>query len=223
MDPKDVLTPLVTLAGVWLAAHFTLRNEVQKKALEIRTARLESIAADCSDALTGIRNYVGSSLHLIEMAFRLKGEQPGAAASPAGLRLSVEELNNRVAIAQDSNRMPDIVKIRHCRHQLAFHRPDEARRWEETVSPLLQTLNDFLMITMPGDPVRDMKNTTRSAEDELRLRQTVHGQLLELKRFQDALTARLSAEFISLTQPAHLSPAERLRRWRARILPGRFR
>lgn len=65
MDLKDVLTPLVTLAGVWLAARFTLRNEVQKKALEIRTARLESIAADCSDSLTGIRNYVGSSLHLI--------------------------------------------------------------------------------------------------------------------------------------------------------------
>lgn len=31
MDFKDVITPLVTLAGVWLAARFTLRNEVQKK------------------------------------------------------------------------------------------------------------------------------------------------------------------------------------------------
>lgn len=34
---KDVLTPLVTLAGVWLGARFTLRNELSKKALEIRT------------------------------------------------------------------------------------------------------------------------------------------------------------------------------------------
>ncbi|MEG3126729.1 hypothetical protein SC171_16955 [Pantoea cypripedii] len=31
MDLKDVLTPLVTLAGVWLAARFTLRNEISKK------------------------------------------------------------------------------------------------------------------------------------------------------------------------------------------------
>ncbi|MCG7368529.1 hypothetical protein MHZ90_20755 [Pantoea sp. ACRSH] len=219
MDLKDVLTPLVTLAGVWLAARFTLRNEVQKKALEIRTARLESIAGDCNEALTGIRNYAGTSLHLIEMAFRQKGEQPGAPTALSELRISVEELGNQALLPQDGNRMPDIVKIRHCWHQLAFHRPDEARRWKKTVSPLLQTLNDFLMITMPGEPVRDMKNVTRSAEDELRFRQAVHNQLLALEHFQDALTARLSAEFTALTQPWAFSVRARLRR----LLPGRCR
>ncbi|WP_312839661.1 hypothetical protein [Pantoea piersonii] len=204
---------------MWLAARFTLRNEVQKKALEIRTARLESIAADCNEALTGIRNYAGTSLHLIEMAFIQKGEQPGAPTALSELRISVEELGNQALLTQDGNRMPDIVKIRHCRHQLAFHRPDEARRWKETVSPLLRTLNDFLMITMPGEPVRDMKNVTRSAEDELRFRQAVHNQLLALKHFQDALTATLSAEFTALTQPDAFSVRARLRR----LLAGRSR
>ncbi|WP_413676633.1 hypothetical protein [Pantoea dispersa] len=223
MELKDVLTPLVTLAGVWLAARFTLRNEVQKKALEIRTARLESIAAECSDALTGLRNYAGSAMHIIEMVFRMKAEQISSAATLAELRISVEELGNHVSVTEGSNRALNTAKIRHCRHLLAFHRPTEACRWDETVFPLLDTLNDFLMITMPGEPVRDMKNVMRSADDELAFRQTLYEQLLEVKQFQKDLTASLSEEFISLTQPAPVSAADRLRRWRQYLLPERFR
>ena len=223
MDFKDVITPLVTLAGVWLAARFTLRNEVQKKALEIRTARLESIAADCSDALTGIRNYAGTVTHLIEMAFRIKGQQTGARTALSELRISVEELSNQALVTQGSGRALDITKIRYCRHLLAFHRPDEDRRWDDIVTPLLDTLNEFLMITMPGEPVRDMQDVARSAEDELAFRITINKRLLNVKEFQKELSARLSAEFVSLTLAAPVSIAERLRRWREYLLPDRLR
>lgn len=74
---KDVLTPLVTLAGVWLGARFTLRNELNKKALKIRTSRLESIAEDCNDTLNGFLNYAGAMLHQTEIGFRMLREQAG--------------------------------------------------------------------------------------------------------------------------------------------------
>lgn len=42
--------------------------------------------------------------------------------------------------------------MRRCRHQLAFHHPDHARRWEATVQPAVNTLNAFLVVSMPVNP-----------------------------------------------------------------------
>lgn len=209
---KDVITPLVTLAGVWLGARFTLRNELSKKALEIRTARLESIAAECSEVLTGIRNYGGTLMHVLEMDFRLLTEKVGPGLPLTSYRLSVQDLNARAAELDGSARGLDHAKMRSCRHLLMFHHPEEAVRWEATVLPMLRTLNDFLMVTMPGEPIRDMKGVSRNAAEELTLRTTLSGQLAEVARFQVELTESLSAGFIALTRPAP-SLAVRCRAW----------
>lgn len=153
----------------------------------------------------------------------MKGEQTVEQTTLSELRISVEELSNQALITQGGGRALDITKIRSCRHLLAFHRPDENRRWVDIVTPLLDTLNEFLMITMPGEPVRDMQGVARSAEDELALQITINKQQLNVKEFQKELTARLSAEFVSLTLAAPVSIAERLRRWREYLLPGHLR
>jgi hypothetical protein len=199
MDLKDVLTPLVTLAGVWLAARFTLRNEISKKALEIPTARLESIAADCSDVLTELRNYAGTVVHLVEIKFRMAAEASGMEMKPSALCIPVSDLGQW---ADESNRAVDPARLRHCRHQLAFHRPDEVLRWDQVLVPLIGTLNDFMLIPMPGEPMRDMKGMTRHGIEALECRKSVNEQLLDVRQFRKNLTALLSAEFVALTRPA---------------------
>ncbi|BCQ42404.1 hypothetical protein ERHA54_50070 (plasmid) [Erwinia rhapontici] len=47
MEPTVIITPLVTLAGVWLGARYTLRNEIIKKSIELRAGRIEQLAAEC--------------------------------------------------------------------------------------------------------------------------------------------------------------------------------
>jgi len=74
------------------------------------------------------------------------------------------------------------------------------------------------MITMHGEPVREMQGIARSAEDELAFRITINKQQLNIKELQKELTVRLSAEFVSLTLAAPVSIAERLRRWREYLL-----
>ncbi|MDF7662769.1 hypothetical protein PUG81_27760 [Erwiniaceae bacterium L1_54_6] len=219
MDLKDVLTPLVTLAGVWLAARFTLRNEISKKALEIRTARLESIAGECSDMLTGILNYAGSLSHLVGFHFRMKGEKAGAELVPSALQIPVSELGEWVKGLDEGNRALNPEKLRHCRHLLAFHRPAEARRWDEVVSPLLTTLNDFMLISMPGEPMRDMKGVTRSGLDALKFEESVSRQLPDIGTFQKELTALLSAEFVALTRPVPSLP-EQFLAWSRKRFPS---
>ncbi|MDE1186169.1 MAG: hypothetical protein PW844_06785 [Pantoea sp.] len=195
MDLKDVLTPLVTLA-----ARFTLRNEISKKALEIRTARLESIAAECSDVLTELLNYAGTVAHQVEIQFRMAGEAYGMEMTPSDLRIPVSALDHWI---DESNRTVDPARLRHCRHQLAFHRPDEVLRWDQVVLPLIGTLNDFMMISMPGEPMRDMKGMTRNGIEALEFRKTVNEQMLDVGQFRKALTALLlSAEFVPLTRPS---------------------
>lgn len=44
MEIKDLLTPAITVLGVFLTARFALRNEHRKKALEIETTQLESLS-----------------------------------------------------------------------------------------------------------------------------------------------------------------------------------
>lgn len=199
---KDVLTPLVTLAGVWLGARFTLRNELSKKALEIRTARLESIAEECNDALTGFLNYAGAMLHLTEIEFRMLSEKAGPDAPATSLRLSAEELTWRTVSLEDGRWAPDPAKMRHCRHQLTFHHPNHARHWEATVQPAVNTLNEFLAVSMPGESIRDIKEVSRSALDEAVFRRSLTRQLQEISVFQAALTDALSGESVALTRPS---------------------
>lgn len=70
------------------------------------------------------------------------------------------------------------------------------------MSPLLDTINNFLMITMPGDVAYDLKDATRNGLEALEFEEKMRSQLLEVELFQRELTTVLAAEFITLTNPA---------------------
>lgn len=67
MEVKDLLTPAFIVMGVCLAAHFALRNEHKKKALEIETTHLDSLSAVVLRSLDNFAQYAGAIASLIDV------------------------------------------------------------------------------------------------------------------------------------------------------------
>lgn len=152
MELHDLMTPVFTLVGVWMAARFTLRNEISKKSLEIRASRMEQLAAECDECLTGLINPVGMLASMLESEFTvvctLNRPKKGVVA--------VSELNKLIAMPDGSKWQLNADKLSQCRQKLSFHRSGDLHLWTGTVGATLKQINQFFMVTLPGEPVRDM-------------------------------------------------------------------
>lgn len=195
MEMTVFITPAITLAGVWLGARYTLRNEIMKKSLEIRTSRIETLAAECDECLAGLADYVGavascldSELTVVRTLKRLTGGS-----------IAVSELNTLTTMFDSGPWKPEADRLRRCRQNLAFHRPDDLRLWSETVVNTRKRINDFLMITQPGEPVRDMRGIDRSEEEIRAFIRQLQQAVRDIDAFREALSSDLAQEFRQLT------------------------
>lgn len=123
MEPTIIITPLVTLAGVWLGARYTLRNEIIKKSIELRAGRIEQLAAECEECLTGLINHEGMLASMPDSEFTIVRtlNSPGKGV--------VGELNELTTRLEGSPWKLDADRLSQCRQKLTFHHSDDLYLW----------------------------------------------------------------------------------------------
>ncbi len=142
---KDILTPLTTLSAVWLAAHFTLRNEFRKKELEIRAEQLETMSEKCSLSLLSMSNYAGYISYLIDINLNdIQLETPNISHIPS------EKYGLWYEEAIESKWLYDEDLLNWCSHSLRFHRPSDFEKWRDEVEVTRDRICAFFLISRPG-------------------------------------------------------------------------
>lgn len=192
MEIKDVLTPLVTLAAVWLGANFTLRNELRKKELEIKAAHLEKLSENCDSTLFHLINYAGSIAAMLDVHMSL---------TPGSEPLRINVLNDLLTQIDDSPRGLDQEKMRWCRHGLEFHRESEWERWKNVVMPLKDRIYDFFMITTPGEENRTMLDKSRTRTETLEFTTELRARIKDIEALRKEVVSAMANDFRRLTQP----------------------
>lgn len=200
MELKDLITPLVTLTGVWLAARFTLRNEISKKALEIRTSRLETLSSECTQALYNVSNYLNTLCMIVESKYMLLHERYPQ-LSESELQVPAIELARWKDELDDSDRKLKTELLDSCRSQLSFHHPHERIQWEYHVTMPLVALENFFFITSPTGALVDMKGKSRSKAEALAITADIKHRANEQLGYVQQMTRRFADEFYQLTQP----------------------
>ncbi|EEP91800.1 hypothetical protein [Yersinia kristensenii] len=209
MDFKDVITPLVTLAAVWLAANFTLRNELRKKELEISAAHLEKLSENCDSTLRQWVHYAGCIACTLDAHMLI---------TPGNEPFRINVLNDLLTQIDDSSHGLDLEKIQWCRHGLEFHRENEWKRWKDVVPPLKDRIYDFFMITTPGNENLVMldKNRTRAEIAEFTADLRVRIKDLDVQRKE--IVSAMANDFRLLTQPAPSNIYDLVFKCRKRLL-----
>lgn len=193
MGFKDVITPLVTLAAVWLAANFTLRNELRKKELEIKAAHLEKLSENCDRALLHLINYAGSIASMLDAhALLTPGNEP----------FRINMLNDLLTQIDDSPRGLDLEKMQLCRHGLEFHRENEWKRWNGVVPSLKERVYDFFMITTPGDENLMMLDKSRTRAEIAEFTADLRSQIKDIDVQRKEIVSAMANDFRLLTQHA---------------------
>jgi len=198
MEPTIIITPLVTLAGVWLGARYTLRNEIIKKSIELRAGRIEQLAAECEECLTGLINHVGMLASMLDSEFTIVR----TLNSPRKGVVAVGELNELATRLEGSPWKLDADRLSQCRQKLAFHRSDDLYLWAGTVGKALKDINQFFMVTMPGEQVRDMRSVERTEEEALAFARQLRLYVREIDSLRNTLSDSLAGEYHQLTRPA---------------------
>lgn len=192
MDFKEMITPLVTLAAVWLAANFTLRNELRKKELEIKATYLEKLSEKCDSMLLDLINYSGSLAGILDSSpILVPGNNP----------VCIGKLNEWLSQLDDSPRGLDQEKLRWCSHGLEFHRIDEWKRWQDNVQPLQHKIYEFFMITLPGENNVDMSGKSRTRDEITAFAADLRVRMKSIQVMRQDIVSAMAADFRLLTQP----------------------
>ncbi|ATM85547.1 MULTISPECIES: hypothetical protein [Yersinia] len=193
MDFKDVITPLATLAAVWLAANFTLRNELRKKELEIKAAHLEKLSENCDSTLIHLINYAGSIASMLDAHMHF---------TPGNEPFRVHFLNDLLTQIDDSPRGLDLEKMHWCRHGLEFHRENEWKRWSEVVPSLKDRIYDFFMVTTPGDENLVMLDKSRTRAEIAEFTADLRVRIKDIDVQRKEIVSAMANDFRLLTQSA---------------------
>lgn len=198
MELNIILTPLVTLAGVWLGARYALRNEIIKKSIEIRASRIEQLAAECDDCLTGLINHAGMIASRVDSEFTVVSTLRRSLQGT----VTVSELNRLFEPLDGSPWKLNADQLSKCRQKLSFHRPADLHLWTAAVGETLTHMYQFFMITMPGEEVRDMGGVERTEEDAMAFVRQLRLSLREITVLKKTLSENMALDFHRLTQPA---------------------
>ncbi|HBA6803776.1 TPA: hypothetical protein J1492_001603, partial [Escherichia coli] len=146
MNMQIFIAPAATVAAVCLAAYFALRNERKKKALEIRTTQLDRISELVNRASTNLMQYTGTLASILE-AHAKDNYLPNK-------KFDINVISKWKDCLDESEVWAiDIQQLRTCQHSLEFHREKEWAEWKKIIPPLLDKINQFFLISKPGQPV----------------------------------------------------------------------
>ncbi|RYC42894.1 hypothetical protein [Pectobacterium zantedeschiae] len=202
MEIKDILTPLATISAVWVAARFTLRNELRKKELELKAAHLEKLSENCDSALIAFMEHAGRLASLIDIKLMLLRESNPSSKKPE-IKISVADLNEWLTEFERIQQPIDHEKLRWCRHGLEFHREHEWKRWRDSVGLLQREMYDFFLITNPGEENRDIKGQYRTREEINKFSARLRKHVAEMETVRKDIVSAMANDFRLLTQPAN--------------------
>ncbi|ESA60627.1 hypothetical protein HMPREF1591_05020 [Escherichia coli 113303] len=192
MNMQIFIGPTATVAAVCLAAYFALRNERKKKALEIRTTQLDRISELVSRASTNLMQYTGTLASILE-AHTKENYLPDHKFNINEISKWKNDLDKREDWAID------IQQLRTCQHNLEFHREKEWAEWEKIIPPLLDKINQFFLISKPGQPVTLINGQNKTVDELIAFSIYLQQQTEEIKAVRKLLLSQMREEFIELT------------------------
>ncbi|XUA21489.1 hypothetical protein ACQVA2_21950 (plasmid) [Citrobacter sp. OP27] len=193
---KDAITPVVTIASVWIGARLALGNDNRKKVMELETARLERLAVECDSCLRNLNLYclrVAKLLHDLSDGYNKK-------ITLAELSLGLKKSSKAgIAIDHESARI--------FQNTLEIHRPADYEEWKGLILPLIKHID--IILASPS-------LATDDCSEEL---SRMFGNPEELKSYADVLLAlasslpayrqelfrRIANDYRALTHPAPLN------------------
>ncbi|MDI6539719.1 hypothetical protein QMA77_22660 [Pantoea ananatis] len=201
MEIKDLLTPAITVLGVFLTARFALRNEHRKKALEIETTQLESLSALVLRSLDNFAQYTAALAVLVDAKRTIMTEQrhPGSRDSAV---IPVEELQKWIdQLDADPVWGLNRSDLQKASHGLRFHREADWARWQQTVPQLQREIYAFFMITTPGEENIERRNGVRTAAEASAFAEAMRTRVRELQSLQETLLTSMKNDFSQLLRP----------------------
>lgn len=198
MDIKDILTPFFTVLAVYLAAHFALRNEHKKKALEIETAQIDSLSklVDCS--LDNFSQYIGALAGIIDIKITMM-TTPYPSDQRLNMKIDIQQLQDWV---EDINSHPswglNISDLRLASHGLRFHREADWLIWQKTVPQVRREINDFFMITQLGEENIILSDCIRTVEEAKAFTVMMRTRVKELGKLKETLLTSMKSDFNKL-------------------------
>lgn len=200
MEIKDLLTPCVTVLGVFLAAHFALRNEHKKKALEIETAQIEHLSALVDRSLDNFGQYTGALAGIVDIKTKVMvgAHHPDERDS---VEMDIEQLQGWKDAIDDSTYELNRNDLRQAAHGLRFHRESDWYYWSNLVPLVHREINEFFMITTPGKENIDRKNRRRTADEARNFATTMRDRTTELTTLKGQLISSMKADFDKLLRP----------------------
>lgn len=201
MEVKDLLTPAFTVMGVCLAAHFALRNEHRKKALEIETTQLDSLSAVVLRSLDNFAQYAGAIAGLIDAQITILTEQlpppnrDNAEISVAELHKWLDQIDSHPTWGLKRS------ELQTASHGLRFHREADWARWQQIVPQLHREIYAFFMITVPGEENIELMRRGRTAAEGRAFAGTMRIRVIELHSLQETLLTSMKKDFSKLLRP----------------------
>lgn len=201
MEVKDLLTPAFTVMGVCLAAHFALRNEHRKKALEIETSQLDRLSVLVLNSLDNFAQYAGALAGLIDAQITVLAEQ----LPPPNL----DKTNIPVAELQkwldqiDSHPAWGLNRsgLQKASHGLRFHREADWTSWQQIVPQLHREIYAFFMITLPGEENIERMSGFRTAAEARIFAESMRTRVRDLQNLQETLLTSMKNDFSKLLRP----------------------
>ncbi|MGY8619905.1 hypothetical protein [Pantoea agglomerans] len=201
MEIKDLLTPCVTVLGVFLAAHFALRNEHKKKALEIETAQIEKISALVDSSLDNFAQYTGALASIVDIRTTIMVEQQHPDERER-VTMHIDQVQFWIQqIDNDPVYGLNRKELRQAAHGLKFHREANWNRWSNVVPLVHREINEFFMITTPGMENIDVKDRLRTDEEARNFATTMRDRTSELTLLKEQLLSSMRADFKKLLRP----------------------
>jgi len=201
MEVKDLLTPAFTVMGVCLAAHFALRNEHRKKALEIETSQLDRLSVLVLNSLDNFAQYAGVLAGLIDARITILTEKlpppnrDNAEIPVAELKKWLDKIDSHPTWALNRS---DLKKAS---HGLRFHREADWARWQQILPQLHREIYAFFMITLPGEENIERKSGFRTAAEARIFAESMRTRVRDLQNLQETLLSSMKGDFSKLLRP----------------------
>lgn len=226
MEIKDILTPVFTVLAVCLAAHFALRNEHKKKALEIETTQIDRLSALVDRSLDNFSQYAGALAVIIDIQITMMTERHHP-DQRVNMEVDLEQLHKWIDEI-DSHPVWGLNRsdLRQASHGLRFHREADWPIWRETVPRVHREIDEFFMITMPGEENIELRNRRRTAAEAKAFAVIMRTRTKELGKLKETLLASMKGDFSKLLRPEETatlcSLLSNFRRWAARFFNCRL-
>jgi len=204
---KDVITPVATLTAAWLGARLALTNDIRKKALDLKTERLERLAVECDSCLSNLNK---SCMRVYQILEDLSGDY--------SRRITLVDVTRCLEESAKAGTVININKARQFQNTLEMHRQADFEEWKAIILPLLIHI-DAVLASSSLATVDCMEELSRKYWEPAQVKnysEKLAALAGPLPRYRQQLMARIAEDYRASLHPA--SPNIRVmtrRAWRA--------